>query len=242
MKICKLEKCNNKYLAQGYCNKHYKRFKLYGDPLILINDGTKGCKIEECDNKHHSKGFCRSHYSNFKNNGDPLYVKSIIPIKICLIKGCKEKHCAKGFCQKHYDILKRHGDPLFEIRIVDPMRGCNIYGCDEKHSGKGFCQKHYNQEYPEIGLRGMKKYLTKYGKTFDMHSDEYGRARGKWSKTIRKLDNNMCKLCDSTENLHAHHLFPVAQFPDLSLNLDNGITLCESCHDETHGFKTYTNN
>jgi len=34
MKICKVDGCKNKYQARGYCQKHYKRLRNYGDPLF----------------------------------------------------------------------------------------------------------------------------------------------------------------------------------------------------------------
>lgn len=62
---------------------------------------------------------------------------------------------------------------------------------------------------------------------------------GLWAKTIKILDNYMCKNCDSTDNLHAHHIQPKALYPELSLDLDNGVTLCKKCHSELHGFELY---
>ncbi len=32
MRICKIKGCGKKYRALDYCNKHYKRWKKYGDP------------------------------------------------------------------------------------------------------------------------------------------------------------------------------------------------------------------
>ena len=35
MRVCKDEGCNNKHEALGYCEKHYKRFRKYGNTLIV---------------------------------------------------------------------------------------------------------------------------------------------------------------------------------------------------------------
>ncbi len=32
MRICKIPNCNNKHFGKGYCEKHYLRFRIYGDP------------------------------------------------------------------------------------------------------------------------------------------------------------------------------------------------------------------
>ena len=37
MKICKVEGCNNKVHGKGYCNKHYIRFKKFGNPFIVYH-------------------------------------------------------------------------------------------------------------------------------------------------------------------------------------------------------------
>lgn len=43
-----------------------------------------------------------------------------------------------------------------------------------------------------------------------------------------------CSYCGSTEDLHAHHLFPVSKQPQLSLNKHNGIILYSTCHKSHH--------
>ena len=92
----------------------------------------------------------------------------------------------------------------------------------------------YQIDNPEIGLKANKKHLERLGKNFDMTSMEYAYAIKSWSNTIKKLDNRMCKLCDSTEGINAHHIMPKSDFPELSFDLDNGITLCKKCHLKTH--------
>jgi len=100
-------------------------------------------------------------------------------------------------------------------------------------------QRKYQKEHPEMRLNIMKRHLEKYGKTFDMNPNEFMYALISWSKTIKKIDSNMCKNCDSTKNINAHHIQPKQVFPELCLDLDNGITLCSSCHSEAHGYSLY---
>ena len=38
---CTIDDCDKPYRAIGYCQMHYRRFKLYGDAIIKINTGTK---------------------------------------------------------------------------------------------------------------------------------------------------------------------------------------------------------
>lgn len=100
--------------------------------------------------------------------------------------------------------------------------------------------KEYKRDNSEIDLKANMNYLIKIGKLFNMKSHEYRYALHSWSKVIKKLDNYMCKNCDSTQNLHAHHIMPQILFPMLSLNIDNGITLCMKCHKEIHENELFT--
>lgn len=47
-KICSLPECDNKHKAKTYCNKHYQRYLLYGDPRI--NKGTPTGEGKPCTN------------------------------------------------------------------------------------------------------------------------------------------------------------------------------------------------
>lgn len=56
-----------------------------------------------------------------------------------------------------------------------------------------------------------------------------------WRNTIFARDNWTCQDCGkSGGRLHAHHVFPFAEFQEHRLNLWNGITLCKLCHANYH--------
>lgn len=55
-----------------------------------------------------------------------------------------------------------------------------------------------------------------------------------WSRLVKERDNFTCQKCGSTEGVQAHHVEPVALRPELSDDLDNGLTLCKRCHREVH--------
>lgn len=56
-----------------------------------------------------------------------------------------------------------------------------------------------------------------------------------WRKAVYERDNYTCIWCGNNQggNLHADHIKPFALFPELRFVLDNGRTLCESCHKKT---------
>lgn len=55
-----------------------------------------------------------------------------------------------------------------------------------------------------------------------------------WAKEVLKRDSYQCQHCGIREKLQAHHVLPYAKYPDKRLDLDNGITLCATCHSKQH--------
>ncbi|WP_323736316.1 HNH endonuclease [Methanosphaera sp. ISO3-F5] len=55
-----------------------------------------------------------------------------------------------------------------------------------------------------------------------------------WASDIKKRDSKRCILCGSKKELEAHHIFGISQYPYLTTELNNGITLCKKCHNNYH--------
>lgn len=73
--------------------------------------------------------------------------------------------------------------------------------------------------------------------SFDRNTPGYKQWRG----NVLLRDGYKCVICGSEDNLEAHHVKPVAKFPDLALDINNGITLCQRCHYEEHN-RNYNSN
>lgn len=56
-----------------------------------------------------------------------------------------------------------------------------------------------------------------------------------WRRNVYKRDNYTCQICGACNGkINAHHLDGYAENPDKRIDVDNGITLCTSCHIEFH--------
>lgn len=47
MRVCKIKECQLKHKGKGYCQKHYARFKKYGDPHFVPENFKYGRSLEE---------------------------------------------------------------------------------------------------------------------------------------------------------------------------------------------------
>ena len=192
------------------------------------------CSIKNCIDYCIGFGYCNVHYRRFKKWGNPLIIK----IKTnCIIKNCFDKHWAKGYCSRHYKSFKNHNDPLW-VKINKVCKICNSNNYEANGLCKSCYKKKWDKDNPQNTLLSNKRQLEKISKIFNITSNQYMYAIISWSKVVKKRDK-CCKICGSTKNLNAHHILYKANYPQLSLNINNGITLCKPCHEELHGFKVY---
>lgn len=72
----------------------------------------------------------------------------------------------------------------------------------------------------------------KGGKSRDKHN---GRVYIEWTRKVFERDGFTCLICKKTGgDLNAHHIKSWANYPDLRMEIDNGVTLCVKCHQELH--------
>jgi len=65
-----------------------------------------------------------------------------------------------------------------------------------------------------------------------------------WRTDVFRRDGFLCQRChnESPKRLTAHHINSYQDNPSLRTALENGITLCQSCHKEFHHIYGYGNN
>jgi hypothetical protein len=136
----------------------------------------------------------------------------------------KAKHCDPDFKTKHAEAVRNAmNDPLIKARHAEAMSAAN------KHS----------QNKPEIRIKksiarggdGNIERIDRWKRGVDRYkqSDIY-----RWSVSVKCRDGNRCQHCGVTSQLHAHHIKQRSMFPELALDISNGITLCKTCHVSEH--------
>lgn len=58
-----------------------------------------------------------------------------------------------------------------------------------------------------------------------------------WRTKVKERDDFKCIKCASGYRISAHHIKKWKDYPDLRFDIDNGVTLCNSCHGKEEGFK-----
>ena len=63
------------------------------------------------------------------------------------------------------------------------------------------------------------------------HSIEYKL----WIQAVFERDNWTCQECKTRGGeIHAHHIKHFAKYPEFRTSIENGITLCKTCHRKIH--------
>ncbi len=56
-----------------------------------------------------------------------------------------------------------------------------------------------------------------------------------WRTSVITRDDFTCQICGQVGGvLNAHHIKQFAYYPDLRFDVNNGVTLCRSCHVKVH--------
>jgi len=80
------------------------------------------------------------------------------------------------------------------------------------------------------GIKPRTYHLTKR----DKHGSAFDRD---WRSAVFVRDDYTCQSCGKVGGkLQAHHIKPYKMFPELRLEIGNGITLCVDCHKKTDSY------
>jgi 5-methylcytosine-specific restriction endonuclease McrA len=84
--------------------------------------------------------------------------------------------------------------------------------------------------------RGRACHSFKDGKMAERRGERLSLEYKRWRYDVYVRDGFACRHCGDARggNLHAHHIKPFADHPELRYDVGNGITLCKPCHKKVH--------
>jgi hypothetical protein len=100
--------------------------------------------------------------------------------------------------------------------------------------GKGLT-KLTNPDIIKTGVSGEKHWNYKGGTSSEYFKEAMSPEYKLWRKQVLERDNYTCQDCGATPEknshlIHAHHVKPYDEYPELKFVVSNGKTVCAKCH------------
>ena len=185
---------------------------------------------------------------DYKNN--KTKVKIICPIH-SVFDQRPDGHLNGDGCRKCY-VLNTRTKMVDSLSVDD---GAYIDDDDTINCKCHYCGKYYKPSIQELSCRN-KALMGKMNGSCNLYCSNKCKEQcsifnqRKWPKgfqpdtsrevqpELRKMvfnrDGYICQRCDSEDSLHCHHITGVELNPIESADIDNCITLCKDCHNDTH--------
>jgi hypothetical protein len=153
MAKCSVEGCNNKAKARGLCDKHWRRWRMYGDVTIIKKAPLpEQCEIPGCDKKPHArwngKALCNMHYLRIWSRGTTDEREYLLKAwHMCSVPGCDKpaRSTAEGaLCEMHYYRLRRTGS----LDIIKTVK-------KRKNHSSGYITLNANKDHPLSSKNGF---------------------------------------------------------------------------------------
>jgi len=209
---------NNKEKKSEYGKKHYKENKEKRAEYYKERSKNNKDKINAYSKKYrNSNALYLTYVNRLTVEEDPISDENGYLLVRCT-------HCKKYFYPTNSKVKSRWesltGITSGENRLYcsDACKhSCPLYGFDPHH-----------QFQP-----GSKEWEEKQNK--GPNRDPVLQAD--WRKMVLERDDYKCVKCGATENLTAHHVEGIHWNPLESVDIDIGITLCESCNRKAHSLE-----
>ena len=168
------------------------------------------------------------------------------------VKRNRGKYCSKE-CHHLSEVKKINTKCLtcnreFKVLPSEIKKGYGKY-CSKKccHLSKFFREKLSNSQKGKnnsnFGKKGELSPHWKGGITNASHKVRTSFEYKEWRKLVFERDNYTCQKCGKRgKKLNAHHIESFNNNPDKRILIDNGITLCQTCHKNFHHQYGYISN
>lgn len=158
--LCEVEDCGDRVKVRklGLCNKHYLKFRRYGNPTAgrdyardrRTNKG-KTCSVEGCERWATTKRMCNMHYTRWYKWGDPHFTKfsrreSGYTNTVCRWEGCQREVSVHGLCRSHYGVARYSRKHEHLIPEENRAKRCEVDKCPNPVYAKGLCKHHVGKK------------------------------------------------------------------------------------------------
>lgn len=225
MKFCSVDGCENKHEAKGYCKKHYRTFKKYGDPLVKPERKPypkRKSKTPYEDNHKTIEGIEYKLCSDCKEwhpmNGDWFYKNKTSPDGF-------NPYCKEATKKRSWAWQKDNWDKMLihfkkeNAKQEKKQRHRELYW-ERKEKG-------YYQDYYDKNKEKFKGYnANRRNKNHDISNKEW--------EACKEYFNHSCAYCEfplelhkeiHNQDLHREHVDPNGKN-----DLSNCIPSCVTCN------------
>ena len=138
----------------------------------------------------------------------------------------------RAVCKNCYNSWRRS----IYVKNPNPKRG--YWGKGRKMSDEFCRQVSLRQLGRKMSFESKKKMIDTWHKR-SISTSRFSWRYREWRKSILSRDSFMCVECGCNDNvkLHVHHIVPFNENEKLRVDIDNGVTLCMSCHAKSEGFQ-----
>lgn len=143
-------------------------------------------------------------------------MKNCLNCKKELVIKCKRDIARKNYCSHSCRQSYRLQDKDYKEKLMKSMWSkCNTPEANKKKSHPGETNPKYIKDRTQLKTR--KRY-----------------ENSEWKKQVFIRDNYTCQICDQKGGkLQADHIKPYCAYPELRTDINNGRTLCITCHKKT---------
>ena len=147
-----------------------------------------------------------------------------------ICKPCKQ--CGEIFNARNDDRHYCSRSCYYLSKIITVTVLCDFCGKIITRKPSDISDKNYcSLRHAGADKRGDKSTHWKGGVSGDRYTAEYKQ----WRLDVMKRDEFTCSCCNGRGGtLEVHHILAYSRYPEARLSLDNGATLCKSCHKDFH--------